>query len=273
MSKTIMLIHGAWLNAKSWEGFKAHYEARGYTVVVPNWPYDDREPAELRANPHPKLKDVGVKAIVEHLEAETRKLPEEPILVGHSAGGVWVQMLLDRGLGVAGVAIDPAPTTGVRLGIHAIVSAFPVLGSWGSWNRVMHMSRKFFGKRFANTLPPEKVNYYYDRYIVPTAGKVYWDGILTSVGKIRWDNPDRAPLLLIGGGLDLIADASMTKAIYDKQKRASSPTALKIFEDRSHWTCIDPGWEEVADFALDWAVRHARPNRSNATRLNIASAA
>lgn len=273
MTKTIMLIHGAWLNAKSWEGFKSHYEAKGYTVVVPNWPYDDREPADLRANPHPKLKDVGVKGIVEHFEAEIRRLPEQPILIGHSAGGVWTQILLDRGYGAAGVAIDPAPTTGVRLGIHAIVSAFPVLGSWGSWKRVMHMSRTFFGKRFANTLPPEKVDEYYDRYIVPTAGKVYWDGILSSVGKINWDNPDRAPLLLIGGGRDLIADASMTRSIYDKQKRASSPTALKIFEDRSHFTCIDPGWEEVADFALDWALHHARQDQSNVTRLNVASAA
>jgi pimeloyl-ACP methyl ester carboxylesterase len=42
MSKTIMLIHGAWLNAHSWEGFKARYEARGYTVIAPSWPLDDR---------------------------------------------------------------------------------------------------------------------------------------------------------------------------------------------------------------------------------------
>ncbi|GAB1582921.1 hypothetical protein [Phyllobacterium phragmitis] len=112
----------------------------------------------------------------------------------------------------------------------------------------------------------DNVDYYYDRYIVPTAGKVYWDGILTSVGKIRRDNPDRAPLLLIGGGFDLIADASMTKAIYEKQKRAASHTALKIFEDRSHFICIDAGWEEVANFALDWAVRQIPPITLHSTR-------
>jgi pimeloyl-ACP methyl ester carboxylesterase len=53
MSKTIMLIHGAWLNAHSWEGFKARYEARGYAVVAPSWPLDDRSPAELRASRTP----------------------------------------------------------------------------------------------------------------------------------------------------------------------------------------------------------------------------
>ena len=53
MSKTIMLIHGAWLNAQSWEDFKARYEARGYTVIAPSWPLDDRSPVELRASPDP----------------------------------------------------------------------------------------------------------------------------------------------------------------------------------------------------------------------------
>lgn len=257
MTKTIMLVHGAWLNAKSWENWKARYEAKGYTVVTPNWPYDDREPTELRASPHPELKTSGVKRIVDHLEGVARGLPEEPLIIGHSAGAVFTMQLLDRGCGVAGVAINPAPTTGVPLGPHSIVSAFPVLGSWGSWGRAMQMSRKFFATRFAQTIPAGKSDPLYDRYIVPTAGKVYWDGVLTKVGKINWTNPGRAPLLLIGGGKDLIADASMTKAIYEHQKRAPSKTELRIFPDRSHWTCMDPGWEQVADLALEWGLANA----------------
>lgn len=267
MTKTIMLIHGAWLNSMSWEKWKAYYEGKGFTVVTPDWPYDDRPPAELRANPHPMLKTVGVKGVVDHLEAAIDDLAEEPILMGHSAGGVFTQILLNRGRGVVGVAIDPAPTTGAPIGPHALLSAFPVLGSLGSWNRVMHMSRKFFATRFAQTIPAGHSDALYDRYIVPTAGKVYWDGILSSVGKIRWDNPDRAPLLLIGGGRDLIADPSMTRAIYNRQKRAPSSTELRIFPERSHWTCMDPGWEAVADYALDWALQHAPQDGTNVTRL------
>ncbi len=258
MSKTIMLIHGAWLNAHSWDGFKAHYEAKGYTVVAPSWPHDERSPAELRAAPHPDLVNVGIGRILDHYEREIRALPEEPIIIGHSVGGTFTQLLLDRGLGVAGVAINPAPTSGVLVGLQTIVSTFPVFLSWGSWRRVMTMSRKFFGTRFAQTLPPAQVDATYDRYVVPTPGKVYWDGLLNTAGKITWNNPNRAPLLLIGGGLDLIAEAKMTKAIYEKQKRAPSRTELKIFPDRSHWTCMEPGWEQVADLALDWAERHER---------------
>ena len=103
-----------------------------------------------------------------------------------------------------------------------------------------------------------------DRYIVPTPGKVYWDGLISAAGKIRWNNPDRAPLLLIGGGIDLIAEAKMTEAMFEKQKRAPSNTELKIYPNRSHWTCIEPGWEEVADFALDWAARNVRAHARGA---------
>lgn len=260
MTKTIVLIHGAWLNAKSWEGFKAHYEAKGYTVVAPSWPFDDRAPAELRAAPHPELKNTGMVRIIQHYTDIIRALPEQPIIIGHSFGGTITQHLLDNGLGVAGVAIDPAPTSGVLVGWDTVKSTFPVFLSWGSWRRAMTMSRDFFGTRFAQTVPAKDRDAMYDRYIVPTAGKVYWDGLVAAAGKIRWNNPKRAPLLLIGGGIDRIASASMTQAMYAKQKQALSKTELKIYPDRSHWTCVEPGWERVADEALNWAVHNARPD-------------
>jgi pimeloyl-ACP methyl ester carboxylesterase len=259
MTKTIILIHGAWLNAKSWENWKARFEAKGFTVVAPDWPHDAGEPAELRAHPRKALTKVGPKEIVAHYEAEIRKLPEAPILIGHSAGGVFVQHLLDRGLGVAGVAIDPAPTPGVGLTLNVALSALPVLGDPFSGGKVVSMTRKFFGERFANGLPEHMKDDQFNRYIVPTAGKVYWDGVLSGgAGAITWASKTRAPLLLIAGGLDLIAEASMTKAIFEKQKRAASLTEFKLYPNRSHWTCGEPGWEEVADFALDWATKNAR---------------
>lgn len=261
MSRTIVLIHGAWLNSASWAGFKSRYEARGFTVLAPDWPYDDRPPAELRRMPDPRLARTGQMAVMDHFDRQIRALPEAPILIGHSVGGTFVQHLLDRGLGVAGAAINPAPTPGVPLGPHAIVSALPVFSDLFSWRKAKVMSRKFFATRFAQTAPRDQVDALYDAYVVPTAGRIYWDGVTGASGRINWANPARPPLLLVGGGLDLIADASMTRAIYAKQKRAPSPTDLKIFDDRSHWTCMDAGWEVVADHVLDWCIAHAGGDR------------
>lgn len=256
MTNTIVLIHGAWLNSRSWEKVKARYETKGYTVIAPDWPHDDRAPEALRTSPDPRLARLSQREIIAHYEAIIRALPEAPILIGHSLGGVFVQHLLARGLGAAGVAINPAPTPGVALGPHAIVSALPVFGDLFSWRKVKVMSRGFFAHRFAQTLPRDQVEAAYDRYIVPTPGRVYWNGVVNPV-RIDWAGQTRAPLLLIGGGKDLIADALMTRAIFRKQSRADAPTELRIFEDRSHWTLMDDGWEEVADTALDWAVRQA----------------
>ncbi len=262
MSNTIMLIHGAWLNSHSWDAVKARYESRGFNVVAPDWPYDDRSPEELRAMPDEKLARLGIAEILDHYHRVIADCPEEPILIGHSAGGVWVQHLLDRGLGVAGVAIDPAPTPGVSLGRHAIVSALPVFFDWGSWKKTETMSRNYFRKRFAQTIPEDQADSVYDQYIVPTPGRIWWDGIVNAT-PINWSNPNRAPLLLVGGEIDLIADASMTQSIYEKQKAAPSRTDIRIFPGRSHWTLLEPGWEEVADYALDWAVSHQRPARAH----------
>ena len=96
---------------------------------------------------------------------------------------------------------------------------------------------------------------------MPTAGKVYWDGVTSGgAGHIDWDSKIRAPMLLIGGGEDLIAPSSMTEAIFKKQKQATSLTEYKLYPDRSHYICGEPGREEVADFTLGWAEKNQRAN-------------
>ncbi len=271
MTKTIVLVHGAWLNSRAWENWKTRYEARGYSVITPDWPGDEGDPVELKARPRRELIQFGPREIVAHYERIIRALPERPIIMGHSAGGVFTQHLLDRGLGVAGVAIDPAPTPGVGLPLDAALSAWPVLGDPFSGGKVVSMTKSFFATRFANGLPRDQVDEHFSRYVVPTAGKVYWDGVLANgAGPINWASSTRPPLLLIGGGRDLIAPASMTKAIFKNQKRARSVTEIKIYEDRSHYLCAEPGWEEVADFALSWAER--RQSEADAAILNTQAA-
>ena len=102
MSKTIMLVHGAWVTTDCWTSFRDFLEAKGHRVVVPEWPYLDRPAEELRRSPDPRLAKMTIKGLVDHFEKQIRDLPEQPVLIGHSFGGLIVQMLLDRGLGGAG---------------------------------------------------------------------------------------------------------------------------------------------------------------------------
>src|SRR5918999_780162 len=108
----IVLIHGFWVTPRSWENWITHYESKGHRVVAPAYPGFEVEVEALNADPSP-IVDVTVPQIVEHLKNVVGELDTQPILMGHSAGGVFTQLLLDRGFGAAGVAITPAPPEGI----------------------------------------------------------------------------------------------------------------------------------------------------------------
>ena len=259
MSKTIMLVHGAWVTTDCWTNFRDFLEAKGHRVVVPEWPYLDRPVEELRRSPDPRLAKMTIKGLVDHFEKQIRDLPEQPVLIGHSFGGLIVQMLLDRGLGAAGVAIDAAPPRGVLPSVTAIRSALPVLLMWRGWSRIASMSFKSFSTTIANTLSQSEQRRAYDRHIVPTAGRIYFQAALGVGNAVDFANPKRPPLLLIAASEDRTSTSSMVKTMYRKQSRAPSRTDIHEFPNRSHWLIAEPGWEEVADKALKWAEVNAKP--------------
>ena len=110
---TIVFVHGFWVTPRSWENWMARFEARGYRVLAPAYPGFEVEVEALNADPTP-IEDVRVPDIIAHLEEVIDGLDAPPILIGHSAGGAFTQVLLDHGRGAAGVALNSAPTEGVR---------------------------------------------------------------------------------------------------------------------------------------------------------------
>lgn len=258
MSKTIVLIHGAWLTGHAWEKFQGRFQGKGYTVHAPSWPYDERPVEDLQKSSDPDLARLTVKAIVDHYEAFIKALPESPIIMGHSFGGLITQLLLDRKLGVAGVAISPGAPRGILVAPRTLISALPVFTAWNGWNRVLTMSFEAFCTNFANKLPASEQREAFERYIVPTPGRIYWDGALGIGTKVDWKNPDRAPLLLTAAEFDRIVATSMVKQNFKAQSKNPNKTDYHFFEGRSHFLCGEPGWEEVADRCLAWAEANRR---------------
>lgn len=252
MSKTIIFIHGAWVTPECWESFRSFYEAKGYQCLAPAWPYLDRPISELRRQPANELAQQSIGLLVDHFEREIKKLPEPPILIGHSFGGLIVQLLLDRGLGRAGVAIDAAPPRGVLPSLTALRSALPVLLAWQSWKRVLTMSFASFSSTFANTLSPAEQRLAYDRYIVPAPGRIYLQAALGLGNSVHFANPNRAPLLLIAGEEDKTSTASMVESMYRKHQRSPVSVDIRRFPHRSHWLIAESGWEEVAQEIQVW---------------------
>lgn len=268
MSKTVMLIHGAWLTPASFDQFRSRFEAQGFKVVTPTWPFMDRPIAELRRSPRPEFAKVGIKELVDHYDKKVRELPEPPILVGHSFGGLIVQMLLDRGLGAAGVGIDPGPPRGVIAHPRAVISSLPVFLTWAAWKKVVTMSQKSFDTTFAQTLSPVQLRAAYERHVVPTPGRIFFQAALGFANGVNFKNPDRAPLLLIAGEKDRTVPLPMVVSNYRKHRRSPVTTAYKSFPNRSHWLINEPGWEEIADYVIEW-VRSNDRTKSPARRPKV----
>ena len=256
---TIVLVHGLWLTPRSWENFRSLYEAAGYQVLTPTWPGESGEVEELRRDAS-AFAGVGVQEIADHHEKFLRTLDEPPILMGHSFGGLIVQILLDRGLGAAGVAIDPAPPKGIlRLPLPALRSANAILSNPFNVGRTVMLTFEQFVYGFANVMSERDARAAYERYAVPGPGRPVFQVALANLNpwstatRVDFRNADRAPLLLIGGSEDHQVPISLVRDQYKKHARSEAGTDFKEFPNRSHLICGQEGWQEVAQYALSWA--------------------
>jgi non-heme chloroperoxidase len=262
MSETIVLVHGLWMTPLSWEHWVERLRSRGHTVLAPAWPGMDRDVASLRADTT-SYAHLGVTEITDHYDKLIRELERPPIIMGHSFGGLVTQLLLDRGLGAAGVAIHPAPPKGVLvIPPPSLRVASVALRNPGNRHRAQMLTARQFRYAFGNTLSEQESQAVYERYAVPGPGRTLFQAGLANFNpsaatKIDFHNDTRAPLLLLSGGKDHTVAAASVRSNYKLQSRSSAVTEYKEYEERSHWTCGEPGWEAVADHALEWAATQA----------------
>jgi len=262
-SKTIVLIHGLWMTPHSWNFFREFYEERGYRVLTPAWPRIAGEIEELRFDPS-ALAGLGLLEIASHYKKLVRSLNEPPILMGHSMGGLIVQMLLDRGLGTAGVSINGTAPKGVfRLPFSVIKAANPVLSNPLNYWRCKALTFDQFRYAFANTMAEKDARTAYDNDVIPGPGRPIFQAALANfnpwaVTKINHRKNDRAPLLLIAGAEDHLVPPILNRINHRLYQHSAAKTDYKEFSKRSHLIIAQEGWQEVADYALTWAQTNTR---------------
>lgn len=258
MAKTAVFVHGAWMTPRCWEQFAGFFQQKGYRCVVPTWPHKDRPIDELKRAPPPELAGLGVAEIVDHYARIIEALDEPPALIGHSFGGLFVQLLLDRGLGRAGVAIDSAPPQGViPWQWSALRSNAGVLLTWRGWERIVPLSFPQFQYAIAHSLPLAAQEAAYERNVVPETGRIFFQAAFSlldahSAVRVNFANAQRAPLLLIAGSEDHIIPAGLNRSNYAKYRRFAARTDFKEFPGRTHWIIAQDGWEEVAGYVASW---------------------
>jgi pimeloyl-ACP methyl ester carboxylesterase len=261
---TIVLVHGLWMTPRSWGNWKERFEAKGFTVLTPGYPGFEIEVEALRENPD-LIAKLTVPDTVDHIAAQIEALPKPPIIMGHSFGGTLTQLLLARGLGASAVVVDSAPTEGVRVNpLSQVKSLFPALKNPANRHRAVGFTPEEFHYAFANTLSREDSDAAWKEFAIPAPGNWVWAyGLIANFKPGKQEtwvdySADRAPLLFIGGSEDHIMPPSVNRSNAKHYAKSPALTEYHEFPGRSNWICAEPGWEEVADYALDWALAHAK---------------
>lgn len=194
----VVFVHGLWLLDSSWERWAVFFEDAGYVAVTPGWPDDPGSVADARSRPDVFAgKSVG--DVAAYQQAIIEKLDQKPAIIGHSFGGVLVQILAGRGLAAATCAISPAPSRGVLpLPVNALKAAAPVLANPANRGRAITLTYDQFRFGFASSVSEQEAKELYDQFHVAGSGVPLFQAAFANVNpgsevKAKKKGEDRGP--------------------------------------------------------------------------------
>ena len=259
--KPVVFVHGLWLLASAWQGFRDTFEAAGYTTIAPGWPDDPATVEEAFAHPEVFAHKM-VQQVTDHYLVAISRLTSKPAVIGHSFGGLIAQKIADEGASAATVAIDNAPFKGVLpLPAESLKSAAPVIGRLGNRRKAVSLTYEQFKFGWANNLDDDEARELFEKYHVPASGAPLFQAATANLnpfgGETALDvkNPNRGPLLIVAGTKDNTAPIAFTHGSYKLQSRNEGVTEYVEIPDRGHSLVIDHGWPDVAAVALDFVKR------------------
>jgi pimeloyl-ACP methyl ester carboxylesterase len=253
-TKTIVFIHGLFMNPSCWEQWISFFTAKGYTCHAPAYPFHEGIPAELRQVQNPVLGTLTFGQVTESLSAFIDHLPEKPILIGHSMGGLAVQKLMELQKGVAGICIDSAPPKGIfSLKWSFLKANLPTINPLKG-NSVCLPDLNWFQYAFCNTMTLEQTQLEYTKLVVPESRNIPRSSTKDQ-GAINFKLPHN-PLLFIAGEQDHIIPASLNKKNRNAYTDKNSITDYKEFAGRTHYICGQPNWEEIAEYINQWIEKN-----------------
>ena len=249
---TILFISGTFISNNCWDEWILFFEAEGYKCMAPAWPYKDAPAEELRNRPaQDAIAFNTFTSVTDHYSAIIASLPKKPILIGHSLGGLVVQLLLQRNLGVAGVALHSFPPGSITRFRFSFLKAL-----WGTMMLFTSDRETYlisFGKwkyAITNGLAYEQQKELYYQYAIPESKTIVRDTFKRST-KIDFQK-EHPPLLLTSGGKDKLIPASLNYTNYKSYRHTHSTTDYKEFNENNHLVFGSSGWRKEADFILYW---------------------
>ena len=249
---TIIFVHGMFLTPLCWDEWLGWFSARGYRAWRrPGLITTGRSKDMRAAHPDPTLGRLTLTDIVTKIGGAIAGLEDTPVVIGHGMGGLIAQILVNRGVAAAGVAIHPFPPKGVFRTRWLLRHAnWSLLSPLANPNAPLALSLEEFSAEFANACPSEIQKTLFETYVVPGSRRVA-RGARANVEGLDFARPHR-PLLITAGVADRVIPATLNFDNFARYRQRGAITDFRAFDGRDHMTIVEPGWEEVADFVAYW---------------------
>jgi pimeloyl-ACP methyl ester carboxylesterase len=244
---TIVMTHGAFCAGWAFEAFRIPFESAGWTVLTPDLPghVDGGSVAGLSMSDYARS-----------LARFCENLPERPVLLGHSMGGLVCQMAARQIEPRAVVLLAPSPPWGIAgSSIEEAVTAFGVHLVDPFWASSVTPDRHLMRHHSLDRTPKPLRDAILAR-LRPESGRAvrevlnWWldPFMTTSVGT----GPLPAPSLVFAGDRDVVHPV-----ITVRQTAERIGAEFRVMPGMSHWLIGEEGWEDVAAQALAWLAERA----------------
>ncbi|MVT07867.1 alpha/beta fold hydrolase [Chitinophaga sp. ysch24] len=254
-SSTIVFLTGAYVSHACWDQWQSFFQEKGYNTMAPPWPGKDADTETLRRrHPDKHLSAVTMDDVVNHYTSIIQKLPEKPILIGHSFGGLFTQVLLNRGYAAGAVAIHAVPPQGVfPYELNFLKSNLPTLGFFSSLDKTYLMPFKKWQFSFTNGMSLEQQKKGYEQLVIPESKRAARGG-LTKAAYVDFSKP-HPPLLLLAGTDDQCIPEHLCRRVHKSYRDRNSVTEY-VVNKRNHFVLGLPGWQKDAQFIYNWLQTH-----------------
>ena len=250
--KLVVFVTGAFLGNNCWDEWISYFESVGYKCIAPAWPFKNASPEELR-NRHPDaaIASNTINTITNYFASIIQRMPEKPILIGHSVGGLVVQLLLQRGMASAGVGIHSFPTAGIsRFRFSFFKEWWPAMGFFSPVTQTYMMTFRKWRNAVANDIEGEDQKQFFYKYATPES-KLLVRELFGRITKIDLKKP-HAPLLLLSGSQDKMIPTFLNQINYESYRDSFSIRDHKKFDSHGHLVFDSPFWKEEAEYVFNW---------------------
>ncbi len=256
MAKVAVFIHGMWGTPDVWRHWRPAFEARGWRTLAPAL----RQHVPSPAGASTPAADVGTVSLLDYaadlddfIGNLALKGPDKPVLVGHSMGGLLALMLAARGVTRAAVLLTPAPPAGVfALRLSNLLAFARIECRWGWWRKPHRATKsEALWHTFNTTDPAEGAREH--ACFVPDSGRALFEIGLPFLDRRGAATVDprlvTVPLLFVGCARDRLTPPGVVR---NAARRFGRIADHLEYPDQGHWVPGQPGWQQVANDALDW---------------------